>query len=82
MTTAEFIANEEGYSDKPYRDGAGYWTIGWGRLLSTDIDADPRQWGRIDREDELRVHFTPGVERRREAVLGCSVTTSSSTTTR
>ena len=65
MTTAEFIANEEGYSDKPYRDGAGYWTIGWGRLLSTDIDADPRQWGRIDREDELREHFTPGVERRR-----------------
>ena len=69
MTAAEFIAKEEGFRENPYRDSAGYWTIGWGRLLSDDRDADPAQWGQVTKEDEMRDHFAPGVERRRRAVL-------------
>ena len=66
MTALDFIAQEEGYRDTPYRDGAGYWTIGWGRLLTMDRDADPSQWEPINRADEMRDYFAPWVERRRQ----------------
>ena len=69
MTALDFIAQEEGYRDKPYRDGAGYWTIGWGRLLTMDRDADPSQWEPINRADEMRDYFAPWVERRRQRVV-------------
>ena len=73
MTTREFIAKEEGYSEVPYRDSAGFWTIGWGRLLSTDKDADPSQWSPVTKEEEMRVHFGPDVERRKRLVIAMFV---------
>lgn len=33
---ARFIASAESFSDKPYKDANGYWTIGYGHKLSDD----------------------------------------------
>ena len=33
---ARFIASAESFSDKPYKDDNGYWTIGYGHKLSDD----------------------------------------------
>ena len=67
MTTAEFIADQEGFRDRAYRDSAGYWTIGFGRLLSRDKDADFSHL-RVDRQEEIVTHFAPGVEERKIGV--------------
>ena len=55
MTTAEFIAQEEGLRLEPYRDQAGYPTIGVGHLLSRDPGADLSRWKPITREEALRL---------------------------
>ena len=69
MTTAEFIANEEGLRLEPYHDIAGFPTIGVGHKLSGEKYADLSQWQAITREHALRQldghlsHFKRGVER-------------------
>ena len=55
MRTAEFIAKEEGLRLEPYRDQAGYPTIGVGHLLSRDPGADLSRWKPITREEALRL---------------------------
>lgn len=43
MITKELIdriARHEGFSTKAYRDSLGYWTIGYGHLLSSDKSLD------------------------------------------
>jgi lysozyme len=39
MIPQSIIKKEEGWSSAPYRDHLGYPTIGWGRLLSRDIES-------------------------------------------
>ena len=68
MTTAEFIGREEGFRSKAYQDSEGNWTIGFGRLLSTDANADPSQWPDVDRDVEAERHFAPTVARFRAGV--------------
>ena len=68
MTTAEFIGREEGFRSKAYQDSEGNWTIGFGRLLSTDASADPSQWPDVDRDVEAEQHFAPTVARFRAGV--------------
>lgn len=33
MTLADRIKRHEGYSETPYRDTRGFWTVGWGHLI-------------------------------------------------
>ena len=68
MTTAEFIGREEGFRAKAYQDSEGNWTIGFGRLLSTDPNADPSQWPDVDQNEEAERHFGPTIARFRAGV--------------
>ena len=68
MTAAEFIGLEEGFRAKAYQDSAGNWTIGFGRLLTTDQNADPSQWPDVDKTTEAERHFGPDIARFRAGV--------------
>ena len=69
VTTAEFIAKEEGLRLEPYHDVAGFPTIGIGHKLSDEKWADLRQWPAVTKAEALRQfdghlsHFKSGVER-------------------
>lgn len=67
MTAAEFIAEEEGFSETPYKDSAGIWTIGFGRVLTFDKTA-PMPTERTTKQRELTDHLMPEVEKRKNAV--------------
>jgi lysozyme len=47
---ADLAKHFEGCRLSPYKCPAGYWTIGWGHLLSMNPDADPAQWQSITQE--------------------------------
>ena len=39
MTLIERLKAHEGFRSQPYKDSRGFWTIGYGHLLTTDTDA-------------------------------------------
>lgn len=51
---AELATPFEGLSLIAYRDPVGFWTQGFGRLMSRDLDADPSQWPPIEEETAHR----------------------------
>lgn len=68
MNTAEWIARQEGFSETAYRDSAGYWTIGFGRVLTRDKSA-PMPTERTTRQREMVDHFIPAVDRFKAKVM-------------
>lgn len=47
----EFITEWEGLSLKPYKDAAGFWTIGYGHLIGKDLGP----WKEITKETAIKL---------------------------
>jgi lysozyme len=63
------IKNHEGFRPEPYKDSEGYWTIGYGHLLSKDKTKEPpKEWrGRTITREEGDALFEEDYKRHRDS---------------